>query len=293
MGPGNMQGDQIWDLNSSEATPNNPSPISAVDHHIDYREKKTLNTTYDHKNRPSKIGEIKIRGSRQDVEIRYDDQIGNSLVKTNSCPTKDCRQLPIGHTQLQKDRLMVNFDTPKIRDASTNIKQGRPNNIQTNDIGFKSYRAKNDCEFYIGHVLARSNSTNTSLIPNDQRCSKLNSSYTYNSTDTLPSKTGANKLETKSYSICPTKTSNHPKVQCIENKLETLDANGTKSISDSLSKTSSLSSKDNSKSEITLPSKDQLFFDKKPQSSIDCKESNYIIGNCALISDCNKSSEIR
>ena len=79
----------------------------------------------------------------------------------------------------------------------------------------------------------------------------------------------------------------------IENKLETLDANGTKSISDSLSKTSSLSSKDNSKSEITLPSKDQLFYDKNPQSSIDCKESNYIIGNCALISDCNKSSEIR
>ena len=293
MGPGNMHGDQIWDLNSSEATPNNPSPISAVDHHIDYREKKTLNTTYDHKNRPSKIGEIKIRGSRQDVEIRYDDQIGNSLVKTNSFPTKDCRQLPIGHTQLQKDRLMVNFNTPKIRDASTNIKQGTPINIQTNDIGFKSCRAKNDCEFCIGHALARCNSTNTSLNPKDQRCSKLNSSDTYNSTDTLPSKTGANKLETKSYSICPTKTSNHPKIQCIENKIETLDANGTKSISDSLSKTSSLSSKDNSKSEITLPSKDQIFFDKKPQSSIDCKESNYIIGNSALISDCNKSSEIR
>ena len=290
MGPGNMHGDKIWDLNSSEATPNNPSPVSAVDHHVDCRENKISNTSYKHEHRTSKIGEIKIRGASHDVKIRYNDQIGNSL---NSFPTKDCLRLPIGNAQLQKDRLMVKFDTPRIRDASTNIKQGRPNNIQTNDIGFKSYRAKNDCEFYIGHVLARSNSTNNSLIPNDPRCSNLNSSYTYNSTDTLPSKTGANKLETKSYSIYSTKTSNHPKIQCIENKLETLDANGAKSISDSLSKTSSLSSKDNSKSEITLPSKDQLFYDKKPQSSIDCKESNYIIGNCALISDCNTSSEIR
>ena len=87
-----MHGDKIWDLNSSEATPNNPSPISAVDHHIDYREKKTLNTNYDHENRPSKVGEIKIRGAIQDVEIRHDDRIGNSLVKTNSFLTNDCRQ---------------------------------------------------------------------------------------------------------------------------------------------------------------------------------------------------------
>ena len=290
MGPGNVHRDQIWDLNSSEATPNNPSPVSAVDHHVDCRENKISNTNYEHDNRTSKIGEIKIRGASQDVKIRYNDQIGNSL---NSFPTKECRQLPIGHAQLQKDRLMVNFNTPKIRDASTNIKQGRPNNIQTNDIGFESDKAKNHCELCIGHTLARSNSTNTSSNPKDQRCSELNSSNTYNSTDTLPSKTGVNELETKSYSICPTKPSNHHKVHCIENRIETLDANGTKSISDNLSKTSSLSSKDNSKSEITLPSTDQLFFDKKTQSSIDCKESNYISGNCALISDCHKSSEIR
>ena len=290
MGPGNMHGDQIWDLNSSEATPNNPSPVSAVDHHVDCRENKISNTNYEPENRTSKISEIKIQGASRDVKIRYNDQIGNSL---NSFPTKDCLRLPIGNAQLQKDRLMVNFNTPKIRDASTNIKQGRPNNIQTNDIGFVSDKAKNHCELCIGHTLARSDSTNTSLNPNDQRCSEPNSSNTYNSTDTLPSKTEVNKLETKSYSMCPTKPSNHHKVQCIENRIETLDANGTKSISDSLSKTSSLSSKDNSKSEITLPSTDQLFFDKKPQNGIDCKESNYTRGNCSLISDCHKSSEIR
>ena len=290
MGPGNVHRDQIWDLNSSEATPNNPSPVSAVEHHIDCRENKILNTNCEHENRTSKIGEIKIRGARKDVKIRYDDQIGNSI---NSFPPKDCIRLPIEHTQLQKDRLMVNFDAPKIKDASTNIKQGRQNNIQTNDIGFESDKAKNHCEFCIGHTLARNNYTNTSLNPKDQRCIELNSSNTYNSTDTLPSKTGVNKLENKSYTICPTKPSNHHKIHCIENRIETLDANGTKSIIDNLSKTSSLSSKDNSKSEITLPSTDQLFFDKKPQNSIDCKESNYISGNCALISDCRKSSEIR